>query len=271
MYFIRRCWFLKCSEEIHYVPIGHGDMWYYVPLDDGWEEALGRNVYIMSQYFSPNAKYWTASSGNRTQAPPDRMWTLYHWAMESVHNMGVLTSQYFSQNAKYWTASSGNRTPAPPDRMWTLYHWAMESVHNMGVLTSQYFSPNDKYWTASSGNRTRDPPDRMWTLYHWSMESVHNMGVLVSWPPGRGQILCNYSIAPPPPTHQQASMYTYTMEGEGEPCQPAPSPWIPAHTTQLQGDLRSPLTHNNTQEHPTTDNNTHNGTFLTPKLSRAQF
>ncbi len=26
MYFIRRCWFLKCSEEIHYVPIGDGDM-----------------------------------------------------------------------------------------------------------------------------------------------------------------------------------------------------------------------------------------------------
>jgi hypothetical protein len=38
--FIRRCWFLKCSEEIHYVPIGAGDMWYYVPVDDGWEEVL---------------------------------------------------------------------------------------------------------------------------------------------------------------------------------------------------------------------------------------
>jgi hypothetical protein len=79
----RRCWFLKCSEEIHYVPIGAGDMWYYVPVDDGWEEVLGCNVYITSQYFSPNAKYWT----NRTWAPPDRMWTLYHWAMESVHNI----------------------------------------------------------------------------------------------------------------------------------------------------------------------------------------
>ncbi len=117
MYFIRRCWFLKCSEEIHYVPIGDGDMWYYVPVDDGWEEVLGHNVYITSQYFSPNAKYWTASSGNRTRAPPGRMWTLYHWAMESVHNIGVLTSQYFSPNAKYWTAPSGNRTRAPPDRM----------------------------------------------------------------------------------------------------------------------------------------------------------
>ncbi len=132
----------KCSEEIHYVPIGDGDMWYYVPVDDGW----GRNVYITTQYFSPNAKYWTASSGNPgTRAPPDRMWTLYHLALESVHNMGVLTFQYFSPNAKYWTASSGNRTRAPPDRMWTLYHWAMEFVHNMGVLTSQYFSPNGKY------------------------------------------------------------------------------------------------------------------------------
>ncbi len=94
MYFIQRCWFLKCSEEIHYVPIGAGDMWYYVPVDDGWEKVLGRNVYITSQYFSPNAKYWTASSGNRTRAPPDRMWTLYHWAMESVHNMGVLVIHY---------------------------------------------------------------------------------------------------------------------------------------------------------------------------------
>ncbi len=45
------------------------------------------------------------------------------------------------------------------------------------------------------------------------------------------------------------------MEGEGEPCQPAPSPWIPAHTTQLQGDLRTPLTHNNTQQHIRTPNN----------------
>jgi hypothetical protein len=45
-------------------------------------------------------------------------------------------------------------------------------------------------------------------------------------------------------------------EGEGEPCQPAQSPWISAHTTQLQGDLRTPLTHNNTQEHPTTHKNT---------------
>ena len=28
--------------------MGDGDMWYYVP---GWEEVLGRNVYITSQYW----------------------------------------------------------------------------------------------------------------------------------------------------------------------------------------------------------------------------
>ena len=31
-------------------------MGYYVPVDDSWEEVLGHNVYITSQYFSPNAK-----------------------------------------------------------------------------------------------------------------------------------------------------------------------------------------------------------------------
>ncbi len=30
--------------------------------------STGHNVYITSQYFSLNAKDWTASSGNRTQA-----------------------------------------------------------------------------------------------------------------------------------------------------------------------------------------------------------
>jgi hypothetical protein len=45
------------------------------------------------------------------------------------------------------------------------------------------------------------------------------------------------------------------MEGEGEPCQPAPSPRILAHTTQLQGDLSTLLTHNNTQQHTRTPNN----------------
>ncbi len=46
MYFIRRCWFLKCSEEIHYVPIGDGDgdMWYYVPVDDGCARCARDNL-----------------------------------------------------------------------------------------------------------------------------------------------------------------------------------------------------------------------------------
>ncbi len=26
-------------------------MWYYVPVDDGWEEVLGRYLYITSQYW----------------------------------------------------------------------------------------------------------------------------------------------------------------------------------------------------------------------------
>jgi hypothetical protein len=149
MYFIRRCWFLKCSEEIHYVPVGAGDMWYYVTVDDGWEEVLGCNV-----------KYWTALSGNRTRAPSDRMWTLYHWAMESVHNMGVLV------------------------------------IHYVPVLLSKCQILNCIVRESNPG-----PRDRMWTLYHWAMESVHNLGVLVSWPPGSGQILCNYSTPPPTSKH----------------------------------------------------------------------
>jgi hypothetical protein len=30
---------------------------YYIPVDDGRGQVLGYNVYIISQYFSPNAKY----------------------------------------------------------------------------------------------------------------------------------------------------------------------------------------------------------------------
>ncbi len=37
-----------------------------------------------------------------------------------------------------------------------------------------------------------------------------------------------------------------------DPCQPPPTPWIPPHTRQMQGDLPTPLTHNNTQQHYTT-------------------
>ncbi len=65
------------------------------------------------------------------------------------------------------------------------------------------------------------PPDRMWTLYHWAMESVHNMGVLVSWPPGRGQILCNYSTPPPISKH---SCIPTLWRGRGSPASQPPSP-----------------------------------------------
>ncbi len=64
-------------------------MWYYVPVDDGWEEVLGRNVYITSQYFFKceyNVYAW-----DWTRAPPDKMWTLYHWAMKDIYST-VLTN-----------------------------------------------------------------------------------------------------------------------------------------------------------------------------------
>ncbi len=48
-------------------------------------------------------------------------------------------------------------------------------------------------------------------------------------------------------------MDTYTIVGGGGGGLPTtPTPWIPTHTTQLQGDLPTPLTHNNTQQHTTT-------------------
>jgi hypothetical protein len=154
-------------------------LWHYVPVDDGWEEVLGRNVYITSQYFSPNAKYWTAS--------------------------------------------------------WNPY------------IILVCLRPNAKYWTASSGNRTRVPPDWMWTLYHWAMESVHNMGVLVSWPPGRGQILCNYST--PPPTSKHPCI-NYRGGGGALPASP-----LPLNTCSHNTATRRPLHPSNTQQHTRTPNN----------------
>ncbi len=116
MYFIRRCWFLKCSEEIHYVPIGDGDMWYYVPVDDGWEKVLGHNVYIMSQYFSPNAKYWTASSGNPTRAPQIECGrsTIELWNLYIMWLCLYISSQYFSPNAKILNCIVRESNPGPP-------------------------------------------------------------------------------------------------------------------------------------------------------------
>ena len=148
--------------------------------------------------------------------------------MESVHNMGVLVIHYVLVLLSKWQILNcivRELNPGPPlieCGHSTIELWNLYSVYNMGVLTSQYFSPNAKYWTASSGNRTRAPPDRMWTLYHWAMESVHNMGVLVSWPPGRGQILCNYSTPHPP-----ASIHVYlhySGRGRGSPASQPPPP-----------------------------------------------
>jgi hypothetical protein len=31
---------------------------YYFPVDDGWDQVLGRNVYIMSQLMMAGIKYW---------------------------------------------------------------------------------------------------------------------------------------------------------------------------------------------------------------------
>jgi hypothetical protein len=136
MFFIRRCWFLKCSEEIHYVPIGDGDMWYYVPIDDGWEEVLGHNVYITSQYFSPNAKYWTTSSGNRTRAPQIECGRSTIELCNLYIIWVCLRPSTSLQMPNIELHRPGIEPGPPPDRMWTLYHWAMESVHNMVVLVS---------------------------------------------------------------------------------------------------------------------------------------
>ncbi len=157
----------------------------------------------------------------------------------------------------------GIEPETPQDRMWSLYHRAMESVHNMGVLTSQYFSPNAKYWTASSGNRTRDPPDRMWTLYHWAMESVHNMGVLVSWPPGRGQMLCNYSTHPP--TSKHPCIPTLWRGRLSPASQPPPHEYLLTQHSykETSAPLEHTTTHKNTQQQTTTHNNStqqHSGT-----------
>ena len=69
------------------------------------------------------------------------MWTLYHWAMESVHSMGVLVIYYVPvllSKCQILNCIIQESHPGPPARMWTLYHWAMESVHNNGVLVIHY-------------------------------------------------------------------------------------------------------------------------------------
>jgi hypothetical protein len=132
--------------------------------------------------------------------------------------------------------------------MRTLTHWAMESVHSMGVLVIYYVSvllSKCQILNCIVLESNPGPPDRMWMLYHWAMESVHIMGVLVSWPPGRGQLKCNYSTPPPTSKHT----YTIVVGGRGSPGNHPPPP-IPAHI-QLLGEP------SNRQQHTTTvDNST---------------
>ena len=106
------------------------------------------------------------------------------------------------------------------------------------------------------------PAERMLRLNHWAKESVHNMGVLVSWPPGRGQISCNYSTPPPNSKHP----CTYTIVGGGGgvlPARPLPlntcshntATRRPPHPCNTQQNTRTP---NNRQQHTTTvHNSTH--------------
>ncbi len=73
--------------------------------------------------------------------PPDRIWTLCHWAMESIYNMGVLVIHYVPvllSKCQILNCIGRELNPGPPDRMWMLTHWAMESVHDMGVLVIHY-------------------------------------------------------------------------------------------------------------------------------------
>jgi hypothetical protein len=52
--------------------------------------------------------------------------------------------------------------------------------------------------------------------------------------------------------HPWIRTLNYSGRGRGMPANQLP----PAHTTQPQGDLPAPLTHNNTQQHTTTHNST---------------
>jgi hypothetical protein len=66
-------------------------------------------------------------------------------------------------------------------------------------------------------------------------------------------ILCNYST-PPPPIHQQASMYTYTIVGGGGGALPtSPHPLNACSHNTATRRLPHP---SNTQQHTTTHNNT---------------
>jgi hypothetical protein len=65
----------------------------------------------------------------------------------------------------------------------------------------------------------------------------------------------------------------YNGRGRGRPVNHPPTPLIPHHTTQFQGDLPTPLTHNNTPQHTTTlHNNTQvNKTTNVPVVFMARY
>ncbi len=92
-----------------------------------------------------------------------------------------------------------------------------------------------------------------WLVLNWQV------CVLISWPPGRGHILCNCS-PPPPPNSMHPCIPDYSGGGgrKSPSNQPPPPPSsIPPHI-QLQGrnnKQQHTRTPNNRQQHTTTDHN----------------
>jgi hypothetical protein len=58
---------------------------YHVPIGDGWEEVLVRNVLHVLLCTSTSSSLNIMSLPGIEHAPPDKMWTLYHWAMKDIH------------------------------------------------------------------------------------------------------------------------------------------------------------------------------------------
>ncbi len=159
MYFIRRCWFLKCSEEIHYVPVGAGDMWYYVPVDDCWEEVLGRNVYIKLFFFF---------KGLVAVATLFIYFVFFNTCIPNhIHTMiPYIHPSPFAEASLHFLIAlvlSGENLPVVPSResnsglpsskatRYQLSHAAPWLSHAAPLyITSQYFSPNAKYLTPNN-------------------------------------------------------------------------------------------------------------------------
>ncbi len=158
MYFIRRCWFLKCSEEgllVGVVLLVPSEI-YYVPIGDGWEEVLVRNVLITYQYFTLDTNIKFASTGDRTRVA---CVTGGHWAL--------YVKSY--QDNIYQCCGSGMFIPNPgspiPDP--TFFHpgsriWPVSvsdpgsASKNLSILTPK----KTKKWFLSS--RKYDPSCSSW-------------------------------------------------------------------------------------------------------------